>query len=69
MCTGACLRAAAQSWVQLGLGWVLVNLLLDLLRVLLLLRDHFIHDSFGGDGYTYAHDMRMYAITICNNNL
>jgi hypothetical protein len=40
-----------------------------LLRVLFRLRDHFIYDSFGGGVYTYAHDMRMYANTICNNNL
>ena len=61
---GLLLRASGRR----ALGRILANPLLDLLRVLFRLRDHFIYDSFGGGVYTYAHDMRMYANTICNNN-
>ena len=43
--------------------------LLNLPLLLLWLDDHLVHGSLGGGVYTYAHDMRMHAITICNNNL
>ena len=69
MCIGACLESTARHWAQLGLGPVLTILLLNLPPLLLWPGAHLVHGSFGGGVYTYAHDMRMHAITICNNNL
>lgn len=43
------------NWV---LGRVLVNLLLGLLRLLLRLRNHLVHDLLGCGFYTYAIAMR-----------
>ena len=60
MCTGACLRAAAQYCGELGL--------LGLLQRLLCLRNHLVHHPLYRGCYTYAYDMRN-AIMICNDRL
>jgi len=62
MCTGACLRAAARHWAQLGLGPGAHNSPAELAPLLLWPGDHLVHGSFGGGIYTYAYDMRMHAV-------
>ena len=61
---GLLLRARV-NW---ALGRVLVNLLLGLLRLLLGLRNHLVHNLLYGGCYTYAYDMRNVIMT-CNGKL
>ena len=62
MCTGACLRAAARHWAQLGLGPGAHAALPAELAPAARPGNHLVHGSFGGGVYTYAYDMRMHAL-------
>ena len=62
MCTGACLRAASRHWAQLGLVPGAHNSPAELAPAAPVAGDHLVHGSFSGGVYTYAYDMRMYAI-------
>ena len=63
MCTGLALRLLLNTGVSWALGRLPTILLLWGLPLWpLWLRNHLIYDSLGGGVYTYAYDMRMYAI-------
>ena len=60
---GLVLRLLLNAGVSGALGRLPANLLLRGLPLRLLwLRNHLLHDLLAGDFYTYAYDMRMYAI-------
>ena len=60
---GLALRLLLHTGVSRALGRLPTDLLLRGWPLWLLwLRNHLVYDSFSGGVYTYAYDMRMYAI-------